>query len=287
MKTKQTLLVAGGVSAMVLLAPLAKAGTSTLDRDRRGRRRAHPAGPPLRRPRGCDAGRDRRAHRDHPRRGSPRERGLTFFELTRLTMFFAPFTVERTCSGISGRVVFSEIGVSLASAVFFTANSDDRFTIPKEKFLIYESVIENGLPQTRYKRPIEDVTGTIDLARGTVHFHVAVASRLRFRAGCDPVRCTIDEELDGTQTAEIFGTNAFPDADGDGVKDPSDNCPLAPNPNQAPVATPVIIPPPDLTLQSCLDHRIGVARANRHLQCPSGRRSRTTLPSGSRSGRTW
>jgi hypothetical protein len=255
MKTKPTLLVAG-VSAIVLQAPLVTAANRPLIvTDVAGAVRilqALPCGDPVDLIREVTGGRIEIV---------PSARRSPTFELTRLSVFVAPFTVERTCSGITGRAVFSEIGVSLASVVSFAANSDGRFTIPKERFLIHQAVVENGTPQAVYKHPSEDVTGTIDLSRGTVQFHVALVSRLRFRAGCDSVRCAIDEERAGTQTVEIFGRNVFPDSDADGVKDPSDNCPLAPNPDQTLVETPVLVPPAAITLQSCRDRRIGTARA--------------------------
>jgi Thrombospondin type 3 repeat len=58
-------------------------------------------------------------------------------------------------------------------------------------------------------------------------------------------------------TADFGGTIVFPDADGDGVPDRSDNCRFVANADQSPVATPLIVPPLPVTLTSCLDHAIG------------------------------
>jgi hypothetical protein len=135
------------------------------------------------------------------------------FHLTRLEVTYAPFAVQHECNGIRATADFREIGVRLAAAVKFTGepigNPDDlqyRFSIPKDQFLMFHSVVDNApvqQPQTGYKRPSEDVTGVIDLRRGTTQLHVALTSRLRFRAGCVGDRCVIDEELSGTQTTFV------------------------------------------------------------------------------------
>ena len=85
------------------------------------------------------------------------------------------------------------------------------FTIPKEQFLIYESVLNNApvrQPDTSYQRPSEDVTGVIDLRRQTVQLHVVMTSELRFRAGCQGDRCAIDETHTGTTTTDIRGVSS-------------------------------------------------------------------------------
>jgi hypothetical protein len=98
--------------------------------------------------------------------------------------------------------------------------------------------------------------------------HVVIATRIHFKAGCfDPCPivscevCPIDEDRDGTLTADLSGTIVFPDADSDGVPDRSDNCRLVANPDQSPVATPVVTAPSDVTLASCADSQIGSASA--------------------------
>jgi hypothetical protein len=126
--------------------------------------------------------------------------------------------VRGTCKGVEASVAFSEIGVRLASNVTFPAElvgtvdlAQYRFTIPKDEFLIYESVLDNvsrRQPETAYQKPSEDVTGLIDLRKRTVQFHVVLSSRLHFRAGCSGERCVIDEIKDGTQTVDIIGTIA-------------------------------------------------------------------------------
>jgi hypothetical protein len=138
-------------------------------------------------------------------------------DLSQLTMFLAPFHVEASCNGVSGFVDFREIGVRLASAVRFqavqTGGRDSavfRFRIPKQQFLIYESVIDNApvpQPETSYQRPSEDVIGLIDLRRQTVQLSVVLTHQLRFRTGCKGERCVIDERLTGTATADVRGGN--------------------------------------------------------------------------------
>jgi hypothetical protein len=196
--------------------------------------------------------------------------GIPRFDLTRLDLFFTPFSVHHQCLGISATVAFREIGVRLTRPVRFTGELVDgqyHFTIPKDQFLIFESVLDNlpvRQPQTSYKRPSEDVTGMIDPRRGTAQLHIVLSSQLRFRAGCVHQHCTIDEVLDGTQTTDVSGMVLAPgtDTDADGVPDLTDNCRLIANPTQSPVSTPVLTPPPDVTLASCQDHSIGTAHAS-------------------------
>lgn len=193
------------------------------------------------------------------------------FAVSRLEMLYTPFSVHHECSGIAATAEFREIGLRLASSVRFTGEQIGerryRFSIPKEQFLIFESVMSNlpGVqqPETRYVRPSEDVTGEIDLGRGTAQLHVALASRMRFVAGCVGNRCLINETRDGTQTSDVAGTLYVPgtDTDSDGVPDLGDNCPLVPNATQSPVATPVITAPPDVTVNSCQATNIGTAQA--------------------------
>jgi hypothetical protein len=137
------------------------------------------------------------------------------FHLTRLEVFFTPFSVKHECNGIKATAEFREIGVQLARSVRFTGEAigrhEDqqyRFSIPKEQFLIFESVLDNApvqQPETAYKRPSEDVTGLIDLRRGTTELHIVLSSKLRFRAGCAGKRCVIDEEREGIQTTDVSG----------------------------------------------------------------------------------
>ena len=170
------------------------------------------------------------------------------FVLTGFTISFAPFTLTGSC----GSRTYNLLSVQLGKAVAFMAKDrgDGVFavTIPKDDFLIYETAVVDGRSSEKgYARPSEDVTGTIDLARGTVAMHAVVARSVQN----DP----------GTLTVDLSGTIAFPDADGDGVPDRSDKCRFVPNPDQSPVPTPTITAPPDLTLASCADHHIGVAKA--------------------------
>ena len=120
------------------------------------------------------------------------------------------------------------------------------------------AVVNGGL-ETGYKRPSEDVTGTIDLTQGAVTMHVVLATKVHFEAGCTIVGCVIKEDRAGTLTADITGTIHLRDTDRDWVPDRSDNCPFVANPAQEPVATPVVTPPFNITLHTCTDHRIGLA----------------------------
>jgi hypothetical protein len=267
MKTTRTLLVAGGLGAIVLSAPSASAAALIVI-DPTGTvhiQQGLPCGGTLDLTRPIAGGRIEVA--------PAATGGAITLDLTRLELFFAPFSVRGACQGIEAITEFSEIGVRLAGAVIVTGEPIGdveggalRFAIPKEQFLIYESVRDNApvrQPESAYRRPSEDVTGVIDPRRGIVEIHVVLTARVRFRAGCVGDRCLIDEVQPGTQTTDVVGPIVPPsrDRDGDGVPDVSDNCPLTPNPTQALVATPVITAPPDITLNSCLDRDIGAARA--------------------------
>ena len=271
MTTKRTLLVAGALSALVLSAPLALALVPPLIiTNLTGRVRILQGVP-------CGgvvdvtttiAGGRMELTPAQSRTGVP---GL--ITLSRLDLFLTPFSVQHECLGISATAEFREVGASLVGAVSFPgepagAPGDGlvRFSIPKEQVLIYQSVLDNApvtQPETRYTRPSEDVTGLLDVRRGTAQLHIVLASRLRFRAGCVRNRCVIDEEQDGTQTVDVAGIVLPPgtDTDGDGTPDLTDNCPLVANPTQARILTPVLTPPPDVTLQSCQDRTIGTAQA--------------------------
>jgi hypothetical protein len=143
----------------------------------------------------------------------PTRGGDVLVDLTKLTMFLSPFHVEANCNGVGGSVDFREIGASLASTVRFRATPTSEpgvyhIRIPKEQFLIYETVINNlpiPQPEAIYKRPSEDVTGLIDVRRQTVQLQIVLESKLHFRAGCDRDRCAIDEIHTGTIVTEVRG----------------------------------------------------------------------------------
>ena len=186
------------------------------------------------------------------------------FVLTRSNVRFDSFSVSRSCLGFGETRNYSQIGVQLGRAVEFTALGSGGvypFTIPKASFLIYQSVIVNGGLEIDYRNPTQDVTGTIDFNSRTVSMHVVIDTQLHFEAGCTIFGCIIDTTKAGRLTADIAGTMALPDTDGDGVADIDDNCKFTANPSQEPVATPVIEAPPDMTIASCLDHQIGGAKA--------------------------
>ena len=273
MNSKQTRLVAGILSAIVLSSPLAMAFVQPLIfTNLTGTVRIVQGVP-------CGGVADvstsiadgRMDLTPIPQRGDVL--GVALFHLTRLELFVTPFSVKHTCNGIDATADFKEIGVRLAKSVRFTAevvggreDQQYRFTIPREQFLIYESVLDNApvqQPETSYRRPSEDVTGLLDLRRGTAQLHIVLSSKLRFRAGCVGNRCVIDEERDGRQTTDVSSVRVLPgrDTDADGVPDLNDNCPLVPNATQSPVATPRITAPPDVTLTSCQATNIGVAHA--------------------------
>jgi hypothetical protein len=194
------------------------------------------------------------------------------FVLSRASVSFAPFSIHRSCLGISRTRSYTQIGVQISHAVPFTAlitpSGAYVFTIPKENFQIFEATVVNGDLETGYKHPSEPVTGTIDLAHATVQMRVVVGTSVHFKAGCvDPCPigscevCVIDETKSGRLTANLSGTIHFPDTDGDGIPDRSDNCKFTANADQHLVATPVVTPPRDLTVASCADHQIGSAFA--------------------------
>ena len=193
--------------------------------------------------------------------------GARAFSLTRLNLSFEDFSVHRECFLIGDTRSYTEINAELSRAVSFTATPTGpgvyAFTIPKEVFEIYQAALQNGSPDTGYKRPSEDVTGTIDFTLGTVQMHAVLATRVHFEAGCtDLLGCVINEDKDGLLTVDVSGAIVFPDADADTVPDRIDNCRFTPNPTQASVATPVVSPPFNITIHSFADHRIGRAIAS-------------------------
>lgn len=201
-----------------------------------------------------------------PSEGVPTSGGGRFFMMTRATMSFAGFSVSRSCLGFDRTRTYTEIKVQITRGVSFTATptgapSEYAFTIPKEQFSVFYTTTVSGDPDTGTKVPKENVTGTINLAANTMSMRVVLATRVTFKAGCTPLGCVINETHNGTLTANIAGTLTFPDADGDGVPDRSDNCRLVPNADQSPVATPTIAAPADVTLPSCASRDFGFPTA--------------------------
>ena len=190
------------------------------------------------------------------------------FTLTRANISFAPFSASGSCLGFSESRNYDTVHVQLGRAVTFTAASTSTagvfaVSIPKEQFLVSYATFVDGDMESGTKFPKENVTGTINLATGAVAMHVVLGTRVTFRAGCVPhVGCAINETHDGTLTADLTGTIAFPDSDSDGVPDRADNCPFVANPTQSPVATPVITAPSNVTLASCLSRAFGTAKAS-------------------------
>ncbi len=109
--------------------------------------------------------------------------------------------------------------------------------------------VEDSLSTRREAQP---VTGTIDLAAGTIQMEIVCASK---------VDAGILGSADGTLTGTITGHIIFPDTDGDGVPDYKDNCPQFLNRDQRPIASPILTAPPPITLGSCRNRNFGVAVA--------------------------
>jgi hypothetical protein len=186
------------------------------------------------------------------------------FTFTRIMVFFGGFSTHVSCLGSTDDATFSQVSASLARAVTFTAVAAGggryNFTIPRGLFLVEKSAVvqrnsDPAGPETSLKYPAEDVTGFIDLTLARVHLRVKLTSSLHFEFG------PIEEDRPGSQTAEIDGTLAFPDADADGVSDFTDNCRFTANPLQNPIATPVVTAPQNVTLNSCLGRDFGWAAA--------------------------
>ena len=191
--------------------------------------------------------------------------GGRLFALTRANISFHSFSASGSCLGISRTRTYESVGVQLAKAVSFTAVATGpnvfAVTIPKSDVLLLEVSVVDGDFEQGFRQPSEDVTGTIDLAARTVTMHVVLTGSIHFEAGCAFGGCIIDETDGGTLTTDLAGTLTLPDVDGDGVADVDDNCRFTPNPDQTPVPTPVVTPPPPVTLTSCIDHNIGAASA--------------------------
>jgi hypothetical protein len=191
--------------------------------------------------------------------------GNRIFALSRVDVTFAPFSVHRSCLTVSETRDYTAVAVQLTRAATFTgvptAPGVFNITIPKDSLLLFNAAIVNGSPTKAFQRPAQDVTGTIDLNTGGITLHVVVNQTIHFEAGCSFLGCIVKADKDGTLTADINGTLAFPDADHDGVPDRSDNCRFVANADQSPVPTPAITAPPPITIASCLDHGIGIPNA--------------------------
>ena len=201
-----------------------------------------------------------------PADGLPAAGGGRFFTLTRATLTFAPFSVSGSCLGFSQTRNYSEVNVNVVRSVSFTATPTPTpnvygILIPRGAVEVYYATTVNGARDIGYKQPKQDVTGTIDLAAGTVQLRLVFGTRVTFKEGCSFLGCIIDETHDGTLTANINGPLVFPDSDGDGVADRLDNCRFGWNPAQTAVPTPQITAPPNVTLASCLSRAFGPAAA--------------------------
>lgn len=266
MTTKWMRLATAGAAALVAAASLARGG------DLQPAVVANPTGnlhiaQPL--PLNCDE-----IFRDVPATGGHLEftpadgadiAGGKSFVLTRANVSFEAFDISASCDGDSGEEDFSTVSVQLAHAAPFTGTALGggayTVTIPRTGFQLYEAATVNGQLATNYLTPLQDVTGTIDLTQGTLQLTVVIATKMHFSIGCLDGHCLFDDDEAGTLTTTISGAITFPDSDGDGIPNRSDNCPLVYNPDQSPVATPVVTAPPPATLASCTAHTFGNASA--------------------------
>jgi hypothetical protein len=189
------------------------------------------------------------------------------FDLTSATVTFAPFLIRRSCYLQSEVRDYTALAVQLgvAAAPFKAVPSSPEvydLTISRDDIVLYQAAAVNGGLETGYKRPTEDVTGTLDFQIGTITLRMVIGTKLHIKGGCAPVGgCVVDGHYEGTLTATIAGTLVFPDSDGDGVPDRDDNCTHVANGDQRPVANPVVRPPADLTVSSCAATRIGTGLA--------------------------
>lgn len=168
---------------------------------------------------------------------STREGGVSVktFMLTRMAVFFEPFTVDARCRNFHDRRRFSEVGIQLVQPVPFTGRLDSEgryaFQIPRGDFLISMAVIDNKMPESGFRHPSEDVTGFIDLAHGTARLHFVLETLIHFQLpqGCQGSACLVNEDGRGTIATDLGGTLRFPDTDSDGIPDGGDACPFAAN----------------------------------------------------------
>lgn len=78
--------------------------------------------------------------------------GKTFMMIS-LTLLYEPFRAVGDCQGFRDSHKVSEVGVRLAGAVTFDVAPNGDFSIPKEKFLIHESFVDNKKAKTAYQKP--------------------------------------------------------------------------------------------------------------------------------------
>lgn len=190
-----------------------------------------------------------------PGEGLPHN-GDRLFVLGEGTIAFAPFTLQRSCGLQNVTRSYSELAIQVSQAVRFLATPSGPdtydFSVPVEDVSLYEAGDVNGGLEAGHKHPMQPVTGTIDLAAGTIEMVIVCASR---------VDAGVLGSADGTLTGTITGHIVFPDTDGDGVPDYKDNCPQFLNRDQRPIANLILTAPPPITLPSCRNRNFGVAIA--------------------------
>jgi hypothetical protein len=190
-----------------------------------------------------------------PGEGRP-DQGGRVFVLGEGTVTFAPFTLQRTCGFTNVTRDYTELAIQVSQAVSFlaTPSGPDRydFSVPVEDVSLYEAGTVNSGLEAGHKHPMQPVTGTIDLAAGTIEMEIVCASK---------VDAGVLGSADGTLTGTITGHIVFPDTDGDGVPDYRDNCPQFLNREQRSIASPILTAPPPITFGSCRNRNFGVAVA--------------------------
>jgi hypothetical protein len=191
-----------------------------------------------------------------PAEGREAGGGNKRFVLTRGTVHISPFSVSLSCLGDDETQDYTALSVQMAQAVPFTATPTGpgtyTFAIPPGDILLYEAATANGAPETGDKHPRDPVIGTIDTVGGTVSMFVVVATK---------IHVGVLGDFDGALSVLLSGSIAYPDKDRDGVADRADNCPLVPNGDQTPVASPLVRAPSGIVLSSCLATQIGHALA--------------------------
>jgi hypothetical protein len=163
------------------------------------------------------------------------------FWLNHVSLNFADFSIERRPFGVHQ---FRAVGMHLRDAVSFWALEAPpgvyTFTIPKDEITFYSGTLNNGGLEAGNQYPSQDVKGTIDLKNDTFKAEAVILQHGSF----------LGLDVDGPLTVTLSGVIG-PDQDADGVSDGKDNCVLVANPNQQPIASPVIAKPATLASNTC------------------------------------
>jgi hypothetical protein len=183
------------------------------------------------------------------------------FWLNAMSLTFADFVIDRRPFGARA---FQAPGAHLRNAVSIVALEAQpgvyTFTLVPQDLEIFAAAVVNGTEiEEGSEQPSENVTGIIDLN----------AKKFSARVVIQKQQTLLGVDVGGPLTITIQGDIA-PDTDRDGVTDGRDTCPLVPNPpiqvglgqwQQTPVPTPVVTPPPSLTVHTCAVLPFGAATA--------------------------